>query len=210
MKAYFGSKHFQMVHTFKQVWNRYRFLIFYIAGLLLGIVIIILFHRTSDSGTAPQNSLLVSDFNIFDDTYRKAISTGSFRHMSLWKNVMVVRFRDFAILLILGFARYHEMWISAFLSLEGVIAGMYFEIAFLSMGNSGILLFLSSVFPHFIIYIAAVILMIKFFHKKEYHLKNTAAIMFIIMMILLLGTFLESFVNPYIQKWMLYQLRNFI
>ncbi|MDO5403710.1 MAG: hypothetical protein Q4F11_09765, partial [Eubacteriales bacterium] len=88
----------------------------------------------------------------------------------------------------------------------GFIAGT----AYIYMGRWGILITAASLLPHFIIYIAAVFLLIKFFHRKKYHLKNTAAIICIIIMIVLVGTFMESFVNPYIQRWILYQLRNII
>lgn len=210
MRTYFRSRHFRAYHNIRQFWNYYRYIIIYVIGIAAGAVGIIMFADFgSNEGDA---SGIVNDLqlNIFDTAYQKAIASKNINYLELWKNTLTVRFRDMIILLILGFARYFEIWIGLFILLEGILTGIVGGVSFVSMGNWGILIAIAAMFPHFIIYIAAVFLLIKFFHKEKYPLKNTAAIICIIIMLVLVGTFVESFINPHIQRWLLYQIRNFI
>lgn len=130
--------------------------------------------------------------------------------MQLWQNVVSTRFRDFAIIMILGFTRYYEIWLSIYLLFEGVLSGLLAGMALASWGGIGILVFAGSLLPHYIIYIAAVMLMLHFFQKKNYNIKNTAATIGFVIILVIVGTFVEAFINPYLQKWILNQISNLI
>ncbi|MDD3240746.1 MAG: hypothetical protein PHW47_11840 [Lachnospira sp.] len=209
MKSYFRSRHFQAYHNVRKIWNQYRYMIFYILGMIIGfILIIILWNHTTSESTV--SSLQMSQSQIFDTSYRNMLLNGKIDHLKLWKSVLLVRFREFAIFMILGFARFYEVWICMYISLEGILLGFLMGMSYAGLKMQGLLLATGTLMPHFIIYIATVILMIKFFHKREYHLKNTVAIIGLLFMIVLAGTFLEAFVNPYVQRLILYQIRNII
>lgn len=209
MKAYFRLRHFQIYHNIKRIWNRYCYIIFFLLGISLGILGVFIIVKSSGDVTSLHETNRLQ-LNIFDSAYQNAMLNGKFNHLKLWRNSLTVRIRDAVILMILGFARYFKVWVSLFFILEGILTGFLIGASFISMGKWGILLVAAAFFPHFIIYIAAVFIMIKFFNKKEYHFKNTAAVITIIIILIIVGTFVESFINPYIQRWILYQIRNFI
>lgn len=208
MKSYFFSRHFQAYHNIRQIWNRYRYLLFFIIGMLTGILCVMFFTKGKILEDSTSNDFY--QFNIYNASYKNAVSNLNINHMQLWQNVVSTRFRDFAIIMILGFTRYYEIWLSIYLLFEGVLSGLLAGMALASWGGIGILVFAGSLLPHYIIYIAAVMLMLHFFQKKNYNIKNTAATIGFVIILVIVGTFVEAFINPYLQKWILNQISNLI
>ncbi len=113
-----------------------------------------------------------------------------------------MRVISFFILCMLGCFRWRKA-VSIFVLLwTGFLAGLLSVASVLSLGVKGILLCLAGVIPHFLFYgIAYGILLLHLFSypKNRWNVSKTM----ITVLMLLAGILLETYINPYILKWLI-------
>lgn len=123
----------------------------------------------------------------------------------LWKYIFVKRIKDVFILFLLSCTTFAMMSISLYMVYTGLCIGIVFCTTLISTGINAVAIFMAMFMPHYIMYIAAVVLMIKYISKKNINIRKTAAYFVLILIIVTIGTMLEAFVNPVIMKSVLNQ-----
>lgn len=85
----------------------------------------------------------------------------------------------------------------------GTCVGILLSSAIINCGMYGILIFLASLLPHYILYLVAIYFMTELVYGEKIASNKVFFILIIIIFIILIGTILEAFVNPYVLKMLL-------
>jgi len=89
------------------------------------------------------------------------------------------------------FTYLHVIWF-------GACSGMFLTIVMLRYGLKGILILFSGIFPHYFIYVPAMILTISLMREKRIPDRKFFGQLFVVLLVVIIGCILECYVNPYI------------
>lgn len=119
----------------------------------------------------------------------------------LW-HVFRVRTISFMIVCLLGMLRWKKILVSSFLVWTGFLGGVLIVTAVIRLGLRGVLICMTGFIPHMFCYFFAYGMLLVYlysFPKKQW---NTAKTIFVILM-LFVGILLETYVNPFLMKWII-------
>lgn len=151
------------------------------------------------AGTAYANLIVkygISRPQVFNSGYLATFEEVSINGMYLWQYVCKTRFRDFFLLLLLGHTKMGRVTAMLYLGYIGVCAGALISFAVMYYNLSGVLVYLVSVMPQYILYAASLWFVLKLVYNRGYMTRNKIMIAAIAFIILLAGTYLEAYVNP--------------
>ena len=172
------------------------YIVFFAIFIFLGIVLGTLYANISVKYNAGYVDTFGSDYLAL---YEEVTVDG----FKLWQYVCRTRIRDFTLLCIIGFTAICKPAFIFYLIYIGVSAGAFISYAVMNYNIGGVGIYLLSVFPQYILYTVSVALLIKLLYKKTPNspgIKNTWLVIMIAAVIMLIGTYLEAYINPYVLK----------
>lgn len=89
----------------------------------------------------------------------------------------------------------------------GTCSGMFLTIVILRYGLRGILLLIAGMFPHYLIYIPAMVLTLSLVREKRVVNRKYCLQLLVILLVVITGCVLECYVNPYVLAKMLKNFR---
>lgn len=172
--------------------EKYKFAIFIFGGIVLGT----LYANLSVKYNAGYVDTFGSDYLAL---YGEVTVDG----FKLWQYVCRTRIRDFGLLCIIGFTAICKPAFIFYLVYIGISAGAFISYAVMRYNMGGVAIYLLSVFPQYILYIVSVGLLIKLLYNKNPNAPSTKNVWIVIAaaaVIMLVGTYLEAYINPYILR----------
>lgn len=156
----------------------------------------------------------INSWGLYNRDYLEMMSAVTFDYMQLWRYVAVKRVKMFGIMLLCAATSIKTVCMLAFMMIGGFELGIMVSMASMQYGAAGIILVFVSLFPQWIFYIAAIVMLIKIMteaadrnharisaQKKEK--AQGAAVMLILV---LLGIGVEALINPMLIKNYIYAI----
>lgn len=164
----------------------------YIFMMFLGILI----------GTCYANIMneFCLSWDVFNSNYLSDYNDITVNSVILWQYVVKNRGRDIIIILLLGLTRFRKLFLSVYLLYIGACVGVLMCIAIMRFGALGLLIYVASIMPHYILYAVAIYVLYNILLRKMICRKNKFILLMITFLLILLGTYLEAYVNPLIIK----------
>lgn len=131
-------------------------------------------------------------------------------YADLWQEVLAGRIRKFitfAIFMLTPFKKLYVYWLCLY---NGFCLGLCMTKAVMYQGAGGVFMVLVWLFPHYILYIMAVLLMCHYFLNRTDTVRRTVIIVSMSLLLTLIGTFTESYLNPGIMKAFLHKVCNIV
>lgn len=169
--------------------QRYSFAITFFVGIFIGSCYV---------NAAYYYNIAIPE--IYNQNYLAKYADISVNYYSLWKYIIKYRFRDFLIVGIMGLTVLKKYMVSIYLIYLGICAGMLISTAVMYYGFAGILLYLASVLPQYILYGIAIYILYQLFYFNYLNRKNVAVIVMMAVLLVAVGTYMEAYCNPYILK----------
>ncbi|WP_122642586.1 stage II sporulation protein M [Luxibacter massiliensis] len=172
----------KILHTRKQLF------VFFMPGFLLGILYVNLIMKkyTAEPG-------------IFSDYFLKQYEAAEIVAEEYIWYLLRVRAVPFLVLLGLAFTRIRKVSSVAFLVWTGFSSGMLLSMAVLGMGIKGSILCVVGIFPQFLLYIPAYMVVIWYSYTYPQNRWNTQKSIFVALT-MLTGLILEVYVNPLLMQ----------
>ena len=154
------------------------FPILYMVGFLIGILYV---NLVADQ--------YVNQSSIFSEYYLKQYASMGLAAGGYLVQLIGIRFPPFFVILMLGYTRYRK----------GIVisSGLLISIEIMSMGSRGVLFFLAGLFPQYLFYIAAYIILLWNVYVNQ-EIRWTISKMTVTVGLILIGLFMEGWVNPLI------------
>ena len=185
---------------FKTVIVNNRFVIVLFLGIVAGSIFANVFGTTH-----------INDWGIFDGEYLEKYTSISVNNGDLWKYVVKDRLRDYLFLCIISLTSISISMLMLYLFYIGMGAGLIISMASMQYGIYGIWLYIVSVFPHYIFYTIAMIVLInwKFTPNDFRRIRGTRQGMLALVctcVLVIVGTYLEAYINPTLIKDVIYNI----
>lgn len=169
----------------------YRLFLWFIIGVLAGSLIINMFCRNYRGDINIYNSYIYGHSNTINENINK---------WSYMLYCMGNYIKEFMIILLLNFTPFGNVFNRVFLCIKGILIGILVSANTLTYGAGGILLYIVSIFPHYIVYVPFVIssiyVSIKMSERvKEKDKKISIKAIFIVFILAFLTSVLEAFAN---------------
>ena len=162
------------------------FPILYMVGFLIGILYV---NLVADQ--------YVNQSSIFSEYYLKQYASMGLAAGGYLVQLIGIRFSPFFVILMLGYTRYRKGIVILFLLWTGFSFGLLISIEIMSMGSRGVLFFLAGLFPQYLFYIAAYIILLWNVYVNQ-EIRWTISKMTVTVGLILIGLFMEGWVNPLI------------
>lgn len=166
--------------------------------ILLGILI----------GTAYAN-ISVKYLNMrpeaFSNTFLAAYEEVEVNVMYLWRYIFKTRFRDYIVLAVLSFTNLSRVAVCVYAAYFGMALGSMISFAVMYYGLAGILVYIASIVPQYMLYIYAYVLLYKMVHNNTncgcINTKKSILTVIVAGTTVFMGTYLEARVNPMLMRW---------
>lgn len=168
----------KILHTRKQLF------VFFMPGFLLGILYVNLIMKK-----------YAAEPGIFSDYFLKQYQTAEIVAQEYVWYLVKIRVTPFLLLLGLAFTKVRKTSSIVFLVWTGFSSGMLLSMAVLSMGIKGSILCIIGIFPQFLLYIPAYMVVIWYSYTYPKNKWNTQKSVFVAMM-MAAGLILEAYINP--------------
>ena len=167
------------------------FILFFMLGFLAGILYTNLLSKDYIASAGSFSNYFLSQYQQMD------IDTGEF----LW---YILRARSIPLILAcaLGSTKLRKWVVVVFLLWTGFSSGFLMTSAVLQIGIKGIALCLMALFPHFLFYGAAYVVLLWYYFqypKVEWNRMKTVCFL----LLTAVGLILECYVNPVLLKWLI-------
>lgn len=174
--------------------KKYKYIIILFIGVLIGSCYINFIRKG-----------LIQSMDIYSDKYLSDYIDTSVNNITLWQYIIRTRLRDFIVLCGVGLTIFSNAALSLYIFYLGICNGLLISIAVMHYGFGGTLVYIISIFPHYIFYGVTLYLITRLFGISGYSIKNIAArnVIFIIlaaMVFLITGTYFEAYINPFLIK----------
>lgn len=167
----------------------YKFVIVMFLGIVVGTL------YTNLSGTTGNVK-----WNVFNSDYLANYSDITVNSMILWQYVIKSRVRDFFLIVLLGLTALCKPFLLLYLFYVGICCGALISVAVMHYGGMGILMYLASILPQYILYGISMYFLYRILYKRTARLKNIGIVIGIAAVLLVIGTYLEAYLNPIILK----------
>lgn len=172
----------KIFHTRKQMFA------FFMPGFLLGILYV--------NFVAKQ---YVAEQGIFSMYFLKQYMSVEVVVKEYMLYLVRIRIFPFALLTGLAFTKARKLFAVAFLLWTGFSGGMLLTMAVLGMGIKGIILCIAGIFPQFLCYIPAYVVVLWYCWMYPQNQWNHQKTIFVVLTVLM-GLILEVYVNPVLMK----------
>lgn len=168
--------------------NKYRFVVWYMLGFLIGILYANFIARSYITMTGIFHEYFLNQYT------QMKIVTEDYMWYLLRCRVLPLGFVVF-----MGSAGFRKFSATACLIWTGFSSGVLAVAAVLRMGAKGMLLCVAGIFPHFIFYIFAYVVILYYFYHYPETKWNVKKTMFVFVMFVT-GILLEVYVNPTVMR----------
>lgn len=173
----------------KEFLETYKFVIVMFIGIVLGTI-----YANLTKGFGNEK------WNVFNSAYLSNYSDITVNSMILWQYVLKSRLRDFFLVCLFGLTHLCRPFLLLYLMFLGICAGSLLSVAVMHYGGFGILIYLASVLPQYIFYAIALYFLYRILYKRTARMKNIVIVIGIAAVVLLVGTYVEAYLNPVILK----------
>lgn len=169
------------------IFRKYRYIILVFTGMLLGTALINILIRMG-----------VSAADFLGSDYLAVYETVTVSSNMVWKYVLKARLKWFVFLVMGGVTKFSRLIFSLFVICIGVSSGALISASVTKYGIWGVLVFLISIFPQFVLYIFSFLIILKLFGRDRAVLKTEHKLLLFLAAaaLLIAGSYLEASVNP--------------
>lgn len=172
----------RMFHTRKQLFA------FFMPGFLIGILYVNFIAKK-----------YIAEPSVFSDYFLQQYANLKIVTRDYMLYLGRVRILPFLLMSGLAFTKLRKISAFSFLVWTGFSSGMLLSMAVLSMGIKGSLLCIVGIFPHFLFYIPAYVVVLWYCYSYPVNQWNRQKTVFVIFM-MLVGLIVEGYVNPVFMK----------
>lgn len=162
--------------------------VLFVLGFLIGILYVNL-----------ASGQFVADSGVFSDYFLNQYASVTICTEEYVIYLMGIRLVPFLIMVGLSFTKMRKVSAYIFLVWTGFSGGMLLSMAAYSMGSRGILLCMAGIFPHFLFYIPAYLVVLWYAVVYPQNRWNRQKTIFVVLM-LAMGLVLEGCVNPVLMR----------
>lgn len=174
--------------------KNYRFLFWAVMGMILGTCYVKMWNMG----------------DVFSKEYLIMYVNSEIIYSEVWQEVISHRLKNFVTLLMFMVTPLKKLYVYWLCLYNGFCLGLCMAKSVMYNGIKGIAIVFMWLIPHYIIYIMTVLLMCHYFLKGIDTTRKTVIITSLSLLLTLIGTFVESYINPDIIKWFLNKVCNII
>ncbi len=126
-----------------------KYIVLFLIGLVLGSVLI-----------NTMTSVYYNKINVLQDHFINLISDVVINKFEMFKNGIVQYYKEFALILILNCFFFGKIYNGVYLFVKGLGVGIVLSSYVMKYGVKGMLVYILSIFPHYFLYVPAIILTI--------------------------------------------------
>ncbi len=169
------------------IFRRYRYIILIFIGMLLGTALINILIKMG-----------VSTIDFLGSDYLAVYETVTVSGSMVWKYVIKARLKWFVFLAMGGITKFSILIFSLFVIGVGISSGALISASVTKYGMWGILVFVISIFPQFVLYAISFVIILKMFgnDRAVFKTKHKVILFFAAVVALVAGTYLEAVINP--------------
>ena len=167
---------------------KYRYVLVLLTGVLAGSVYVNLFRNTN-----------ATSLGVYGSDYLSAYAEVTVNNVMLWRYVLQSRIRDFLLICLIGITTLKKPAFYIYMVFIGACMGMLISTAVMRYGVIGILIYICSIVPQYILYAIALWLLYRLFYVQDMHEKKWWLLVWAFILVLL-GTYMEAYVNPFILR----------
>lgn len=175
--------------------NRYLLMLY--AGVIAGTFFANVFGREN-----------INTWGLYNNDYLEMMSAVSFDYGQLWGYVALERVKLIGIMILCALTSIRTACMFVFMLLGGFELGIMVSMAVMQYGGAGIILVIVSLFPQWIFYVAAVMLLCQKFYnstdKTAESNKEKASAAALVLLLMFAGVCTEVLINPMLIKNLIY------
>lgn len=149
----------------------------------------------------------INSWGLYNNDYLEMMTAVSFDYGQLFGYVTLERVKLFGLMLLCGLTYVSTLCMIGFMIVGGFEFGIMISMAVMQYGGVGVILVLISLFPQWIFYIAAVILMCRYYYSggdKRSVKKEKAPATALMLVLIVAGVCTEVLLNPMLIKNLIY------
>lgn len=175
--------------------NRYLLMLY--IGVIAGTFFANLFGREN-----------INTWGLYNGEYLEMMSAVSFDYGQLWGYVALERAKLIGLMILCGLTSINTICMFAFMIFGGFELGIMVSMAVMQYGGAGIILVFVSLFPQWIFYAAAVMLLCRHLYNNKDKIpeakKEKASALALAALLTLVGVCTEVLINPMLVKNLIY------
>ena len=160
---------------FRRIFGQYRYYIVILLGAAVGSLMA---------------NLVIDDITdkigMFNDDFNNAIISVSLDKTLYLRYILKLRLKEYI----------------CFMLFAGISSGLMISVCIMNMGIKGMFIYAVCLIPQYIIYAIAVFLMVSYIEKRLINIKKTVIVIFISLIFLIAGILYESYISPFIIRWL--------
>ncbi|MGN0408617.1 MAG: hypothetical protein ACI4EJ_10175 [Bacteroides sp.] len=175
---------------------RNKYLLILYVGVIAGTFFANIFGREN-----------INSWGLYNNEYLEMMTAVSFDYRQLFGYVALERAKLFGLMLLCGLTSVSTVCMLGFMLLGGFEFGIMVSMAVMQYGGAGVILVLVSLFPQWIFYIAAVMLMCRYCYgakEKKTVKKEKAPATALMLVLIVAGVCTEVLLNPMLIKNLIY------
>ncbi len=185
------------------VLSRYRFVVLLFIGMLIGTILF-------NVGASIDAAFLTKDsITFFAEDYMSMFQTVSINNELLFRHVAFSRIKLIIFLMCGCMTRYYNVWIRIAIAFMGITSGIIISCCAYSYGIVGVLIYVASIFPQWIAYVLAFVVLVKMLNQYRRDYRQMVSNLAVIVVLVAVGIYMETMINPFIIKWV-YSLCSFV
>lgn len=166
-----------------------KYKLLFVGAFVFGILVII-----------TGGSVFLSESGFLNEETIKRLQGTTIRNSHFLMYLLVRRLAVAGVLFLLSRTQYGHFSVRCFLVWQGAVYGMFFAAAFVRYRMKGLLFAAGSLFPHQFVLLPSYVLLLCWCLNVQYIRRRKPWLVLWIMTGLVLGCFLESYVNPILLK----------
>lgn len=145
---------------------------------------------------------ITDKIGMFNDDFNNAIISVSLDKTLYLRYILKLRLKEYICFMLVLFTPAAIAGIYIFMLFAGISSGLMISVCIMNMGIKGMFIYAVCLIPQYIIYAIAVFLMVSYIEKRLINIKKTVIVIFISLIFLIAGILYESYISPFIIRWL--------